>query len=120
MILAGLMAAINDGLKGFVGLNIGGRVFLTSRATLARDSDSMLARMFDENLPPSCQDKDGNYVIDRDGDTFRYILNYLRDGCCVFPISHHTRAELLREADYYQVTRRAIRRIGEHGGSAET
>ena len=59
----------------------------------------MLARMFNETLPPSCQDKDGLYIIDTDGD----ILNYLRDGSYVFPVNYYTRAELLREADYYQV-----------------
>ncbi|DBB05399.1 TPA: BTB/POZ domain-containing protein kctd11 [Trebouxia sp. C0006] len=63
----------------------------------------MLARMFNETLPPSCQDKDGHYIIGRDGDTFKYILNYLRDGSCVSPVNYYTRAELLREADYYQV-----------------
>ncbi len=89
--------------SSFVGLNVGGRIFLTSHSTLTRDPNSMLARMFNENSPPSCQDKDGHYIIDRDGDTFKYILNYLRDGSCVFPVNYYTRAELLREADYYQV-----------------
>ncbi len=89
--------------SSFVGLNVGGRIFLTSHSTLTRDSNSMLTRMFNETLPPSCQDKDGHYIIDRDGDTFKYILNYLRDGSCVFPVNYNTRAELLREADYYQV-----------------
>ena len=89
--------------NNIVGLNVGGRIFLTSRETLTKDSDSMLARMFNEALPASCQDKDGNYVIDRDGDSFKYILNYLRDACCVLPLTYHARAELLREADFYQV-----------------
>ena len=63
----------------------------------------MLAHMFSDVLPASCLDKDGNFAIDRDGESFRYILNYLRDGSCVLPVPYHTRAELLREADYYQV-----------------
>ncbi|KAL0019869.1 hypothetical protein WJX79_004739 [Trebouxia sp. C0005] len=89
--------------SNFVGLNVGGRIFLTSHSTLTRDPNSMLARMFTETIPPSCQDKNGHYIIDRDGDTFKYILNYLRDGSCVFPVNYYTRAELLREADYYQL-----------------
>ena len=84
-------------------MNIGGRVYITSRQTLCKDTDSMLAHMFSDDMPPASRDKDGNFVIDRDGDTFKYILNYLRDGVCVLPLTHHTRAELLREADYYQV-----------------
>lgn len=86
-----------------VGLNVGGRIFVTSRDTLTRDPESMLACMLTEGLPAASQDKDGNLVIDRDGDTFKYILNFLRDGSCVYPLDFHTRAELLREANYFQV-----------------
>ena len=78
-------------------------MYKTSRATLCRDADSMLAHMFSDDMPPASQDKDGNFIIDRDGDTFKYVLNYLRDGVCVLPLTHHARAELLREADFYQV-----------------
>ncbi len=89
--------------SSLVGLNVGGSIFLTSRDTLSKDPESMLAHMFSEALPAAYRDKDGNFVIDRDGGTFKYILNYLRDGSCVLPLTYHTRAELLREADYYQV-----------------
>ena len=90
-------------MSNTIGLNVGGRVYFTSRETLCRERDSMLAHMFSNDLPPGPQDKDGNFVIDRDGETFKYILNYLRDGVCVLPLLHNTRAELLREADYFQV-----------------
>ena len=91
-----------------IGLNVGGRIFVTSRDTLTRDPDSMLCCMLTQydsiqSLPAASQDKDGNLVIDRDGDTFKYILNFLRDGSCVYPLDFHTRAELLREANYFQV-----------------
>ena len=89
--------------SSLVGLNVGGRIFVTSRATLTRDPDSMLALMLTQGLPAASQDKDGNLVIDRDGDTFKYILNFLRDGSCVYPLDFHRRAELLREANYFQV-----------------
>lgn len=40
--------------------------------------------------------------IDRDGEHFRYILNWLRDG--VLPSLHDSHyQELLREAEYYQM-----------------
>ena len=91
-----------------VGLNVGGKVFVTSRDTLTRDPDSMLCCMLSQydntqGLSAASKDKDGNFVIDRDGDTFKYILNFLRDGSCVYPGDFHTRAELLREANYFQV-----------------
>lgn len=62
----------------------------------------MLARIFAQDLPTT-RDRCGNFVIDRDGEPFRYVLNYLRDGSCVLPVTCHARAELLREAEYYQV-----------------
>lgn len=83
-------------------LNVGGRKYATSKATLSRDPSSMLAKMFTQEYP-NATDRDGNYVIDRDGDTFKYILNFLRDGSCVLPVTYQARAELLREAEYYQV-----------------
>lgn len=91
-----------------VGLNVGGRIFVTSRDTLSRDPNSMLCCMLSQydstqGLPAASRDKDGNFLIDRDGDTFKYILNFLRDGSCVYPLDFHTRAELLREANYFQV-----------------
>lgn len=84
-------------------LNVGGRKYATSRATLSKDPNSMLALMFTKEHPTS-RDRDGNYVIDRDGDTFKYVLNFLRDGSCVLPVTYQARAELLREAEYYQVS----------------
>ena len=92
----------------WIGLNVGGKVFVTSRDTLTRDPDSMLCCMLSQydstqGLPAASKDKDGNLVIDRDGDTFKYILNFLRDGSCVYPLDVGTRAELLREANYFQV-----------------
>lgn len=43
----------------------------------------------------------GSYFIDRDGTTFRWILNYLRDRECVLPKDKQTLRELLIEARYY-------------------
>ena len=98
------MASTGD----IVMLNVGGRVYATSRATLSKDSSSMLARMF-TNENSASTDRNGNFVIDRDGDTFKYILNFLRDGSCVLPVTYQLRAELLREAEYYQVNSSARR-----------
>ena len=41
--------------------------------------------------------------IDRDPEHFGLILNFLRDGVCVLPVSPEARRQLLQEADFYQV-----------------
>ena len=62
-------------------LNVGGRVFLTSEETLT-GTYSMLSVLVQH--PNPAQQIDGHYFIDRDPDTFRWILNYLR-GSTVLP-----------------------------------
>ncbi len=42
-----------------VTLNVGGTVYTTAASTLCRLPDSMLARMFDGDLPPAGQDSKG-------------------------------------------------------------
>ena len=61
-----------------ISLNVGGTIFVTSAATLTKDHNSMLARMFGSTeLPPARKDGDGNYFLDRDPETFRVILSFL-------------------------------------------
>ncbi|KAH9488028.1 BTB/POZ domain-containing protein kctd9 [Bulinus truncatus] len=68
----------------WVRLNVGGKLFATTRSTLTRtDGDSMLARMFStENEVEwnSLMDETGAYLIDRSPLYFEPILNYLRHG----------------------------------------
>ena len=63
-------------------VNVGGAVFVTKRATLCVDSESMLAKMFDVDSPFGQLETDdnGHPFIDRDADTFKIILSYLRRG----------------------------------------
>ncbi|XP_029645211.1 BTB/POZ domain-containing protein KCTD9 [Octopus sinensis] len=65
-------------------LNIGGKLFSTTRSTLTRQEPaSMLARMFsDQSEVPwnSSVDANGAYLIDRSPTYFEPILNYLRHG----------------------------------------
>ena len=87
-------------------LDVGGQLFTTSKLTLCKDSNSMLAAMFSgrHELTPG---PDGSYFIDRDGTHFRYILNFLRDGEIkdgTLPDSESLWRELLAEADYYQLS----------------
>uniref|UniRef100_A0A673YI70 BTB/POZ domain-containing protein KCTD9 n=1 Tax=Salmo trutta TaxID=8032 RepID=A0A673YI70_SALTR len=63
-------------------LNIGGRLFTTTRSTLvSKEPESMLAHMFREkDVWGNKQDERGAYLIDRSPEYFEPILNYLRHG----------------------------------------
>ena len=112
-----------EGDATLVLLDVGGTRYTTLLGTLLKRPDSMLARMFEAvvtrgsiGLP---QHPDGAYVIDRDGPSFRFVLNYLRDGGGpVLPSSDVELAQLLAEAHYYmlddladQVQRRIRQRL---------
>lgn len=87
-------------------LDIGGQLFATSLTTLSRDPTSMLAAMFSGRHQLKTE-SDGSHFIDRDGTHFRYILNYLRDGCLkegTIPSNETVLRELLTEAEYYQIS----------------
>lgn len=101
-----------------VTLNVGGTLFTTTIQTLLRDPHSMLGRMFSQLITPRegegedglrrqriglTKDAAGNYFIDRDSSHFRYILNFLRDGFLERLPSGLAKAELRREADFYQI-----------------
>jgi hypothetical protein len=54
---------------------------MTSRETLLKDPNSMLARLIDGDSDLiSDRDENGAYLIDRDGKYFPPILNFLRHG----------------------------------------
>ncbi|KAI1693043.1 BTB/POZ domain-containing protein [Ditylenchus destructor] len=63
----------------WVRLNVGGKVFQTSKDTLSRYPESFLAYLANGVLP-SDKDETGAFLIDRDPHHFRVILNYLRNG----------------------------------------
>jgi hypothetical protein len=106
-----------------VRLNVGGTPYTTLLATLTKHPHSMLAAMFgglvdgeDDasaggaaagsgggmfSLPV---DSTGAYIIDRDGGSFRHVLNYLRnDGPTPAPLpaSAEERQLLAMEAEYF-------------------
>jgi BTB/POZ domain len=55
----------------------GGR-FLTSKETIFSHANSMLAAMFSNPLYKRTEDADGFVFVDRDGDRFPHVLNFLR------------------------------------------
>ena len=89
-----------------VTLDVGGTKYRTTLSTLTKYPDSMLGVMFSgrHDLP---QQEDGSYFIDRDADTFHYILMFLRDhNLClsVFPtFSVSTLLQLKAAFEYFQL-----------------
>ncbi|KAK7109528.1 uncharacterized protein [Littorina saxatilis] len=100
------MAELHEVQEGRVKLDIGGHQFTTSVLTLTKETDSMLAAMFSGRHVLKTE-ADGSFFIDRDGTHFRYVLNYLRDGCIkegTLPCNETTLRELLTEAEYFQLS----------------
>jgi uncharacterized protein YjbI with pentapeptide repeats len=63
----------------WVKLNVGGRVFVTTRSTLTHSGTNMLSFMFGNDWHSST-DESGAYLIDRSPEYFAPLLNYLRCG----------------------------------------
>lgn len=81
---------------------MGGVEYSTTKATLCTYPDSMLAKMFDGDLP-STKDEDGRVIIDRDGELFGYILNFLRSSKLALPKDFKKIDQLGLEADFFQI-----------------
>jgi len=94
-------------LTGIVELNVGGKIFATTFATLTREISLLSVLVVSgaagtENLVK--YDKDGRIFIDRDPTHFRWLLNYLRDGYLVtIPSQLQHRLEILHEARFYRL-----------------
>jgi len=77
-------------------------IYLTSLSTLTKLPGTILAYMFSGryNL---VQDENGNYFLDRDGNLFRYILNYIRTS--QVPELSDNELKLLREeAEFFSIS----------------
>ena len=91
-------------MSRIVKLNVGGKPFVTTVQTLAKDPNSMLAAMISGCLFVDFQPyEDGSFFIDRDGTYFRFILNYLRDGKLILPEGATFLTELKAEATFYRI-----------------
>jgi len=89
----------------WVMLNVGGKIFTTTRSTLTRfDSGSMLARMFSSDSEwSSCVDDAGAYLIDRSPLYFEPIINYLRHGKLILDKFVNPEG-ILEEAKFFGLT----------------
>ena len=91
----------------WVHLNVGGRIFATTRCTLTRHPDSMLARMFGEEIDDggwsSATDFRGAYLIDRSPEYFEPLLNFMRHGKLI--LNDGIRPDgVLEEARFYGIS----------------
>ena len=86
----------------YIGLNVGGKIYQTSSTTLTRDPNCFFALMLSDRIPTT-KDKHGNYVIDRDGEIFRHVLNFMRCGKLVLPDDFKEISLFECEADFFQL-----------------
>ena len=86
-----------------VKLNVGGEVYTTTRSTLCKFPHSMLGAMFNGSMTPS-MDENSCFFIDRDGQLFKFILNFLRSSRLSLPADFKDLDQLSAEADFFQIT----------------
>lgn len=87
-----------------IDLNVGGATFETSRDTLCKQPGSFLDSLLSGREVVG-RDKRGRIFLDRDADSFRTILNYLRgdEANVPLPSSLQESESLAREADFYGI-----------------
>mmetsp|Transcript_18286 Transcript_18286/g.42979 ORF Transcript_18286/g.42979 Transcript_18286/m.42979 type:complete len:263 (+) Transcript_18286:132-920(+) len=80
-------------------LNVGGNRFETTTATLRAHSPTFFSALVSENFRSSL-DSQGVYFIDRDGEAFKPLLQFMRNGNLIIPPTVST-AEVMAEAQFY-------------------
>lgn len=89
----------------FVGLNVGGQIFTTTKLTLLSVEQTFFTSLLNENFEEPLKDRSGNIFIDRSPKYFSFILDYLRNGICTqcdLDVFNKTeKYHLLLEARFY-------------------
>ena len=84
-----------------VRFNVGGKEITTTRNLINQQPDSMLSTIISDTWNKSNSDSDDKPIfIDRSGDIFHYVLEYLRYGSIFLPTSIPTEM-FTRELEYY-------------------
>eukprot|EP01084_Bolivina_argentea_P002321 4288_1 len=83
-------------------LNVGGVKYYTSLSTLSANTESIFYKYFNGewSLLPC---KDGSYFYDRNGELFKYVLEYLRNNKLIIADDTILINSLICEAEYYQL-----------------
>lgn len=89
------------GERDWVTLNVGGRLFSTTKSTLTKDPNNMLSRIVSSDWD-TLRDANGSYLIDRPPEYFAPVLHYLRSGSLVLDDGVNA-AGVLEEARFYGV-----------------
>ena len=81
-----------------ISLDVGGMKFKTTNTTLNKSAyfKALLSGKFGDRVQ-----SDGSYFIDRDGEYFKYLLNYMRYGYVSIPAKYAKMIHL--EALFYQI-----------------
>src|SRR3989338_877379 len=102
--LAQTCRSVNPLQSDVVRLNVGGKIFLTSKKTLTKYPDSVLALLFSRQHELS-KDWEEFISIDSDPDTFKLILNWLRFDIV---LTSHLQDRDLQDLSVPTVTRRSL------------
>lgn len=104
-----LFAGLNPPAADILRLNVGGRLIWTTRATLCRERDSLLAKFFgagDEKHWHSQSlntDSTGAIFVNRSGDAFAVVHEWLRSGFLPPEMDRNLRAACVAEARFWQL-----------------
>ena len=102
--VSGLASGTVSASNAPVHVDVGGFLYTTSLETLVtKFPQSRLAKMFTGEVPISFDSSTNRYFIDRDGRSFRHILNYCRTGGLVLPENFEELDLLYREAQYFHI-----------------
>ena len=98
-------------------LNVGGVYYSTTPATLTRYKDSRLPELLTSPNDVTGsgsdgtssalvvgKDANGQRFVDRDGEMFRYVLDYARTGSVILPDGFTHRRRLLVEAEFFRLS----------------
>ncbi len=86
-----------------VHIDVGGCIYTSSLETLTKFPESRISKMFNGTIPIVLDTLKQHYFIDRDGKTFRHILNYMRTNRLVLPDNFNNFDSLMDEAKYYEL-----------------
>lgn len=88
-------------IPAVIELNVGGRIFQTTLETITKYPQSFLGAMFSGRHKLNLDQK-GRYFIDRNGEHFEHILEFLRDDTYLPP--KDVVVGVFNDADYFAIT----------------